>query len=517
MSVISMPSSSIGMSASKSEKIRKARLLRVICLISIGTQLVTMSLSLVLALAADTTPQLPYFTMAFIELGLTLISYRLARQGKYRQGAWFLIVPALFIISVSRLQSGTNLPIMVFYMLPIAIAIVLLELQETLIITTGCILFTLGTFLAQEVFHFYKPLTNANHDILSVFNVFVEVVILPVVIALLIIPARSQTRTLLAQNERLEAALREIENRQRGSEHTSQEVLALATELKVTATQQSAGSHQQVSAVSQINASLNELSATAINIADLSGQVNGAARRMAADSQQIEETTYRSVAQSDKGIATTENTVLISSDVAGLYQELVETMGELDNKNANMRHILDLLASIASETHLLALNASIEAAGAGEFGERFSVVAQEVKNLATRSAAANKEVVQIIREIEQTTRQAVVSAKSGFEKAGEMREAAGQSGKVIAEMRQVSEQSQQQAISISQLSQEVSRLTEVIRVATIQQRSASQQVLEALDGLTTVAHQGASGSSVVSTTAVKLEEMSYSLRLALAA
>jgi methyl-accepting chemotaxis protein len=187
-------------------------------------------------------------------------------------------------------------------------------------------------------------------------------------------------------------------------------------------------------------------------------------------------------------------------------------MNELNQKNTNMRRILDLLTTIAGETHLLALNAAIEAAGVGEHGQRFRVVAQEIKNLATRSGSASQEVVQIIKEIQETTRQAVASAESGYTKAEEMQVIANQSGEAIGEMRQISDQSSQQANTISQIAQEVRLLTETIKLATSQQRSASLQVLESLGGLTVVAQQGASGSIIVSASAEKLEKMSYNLR-----
>ena len=81
-------------------------------------------------------------------------------------------------------------------------------------------------------------------------------------------------------------------------------------------------------------------------------------------------------------------------DHSSLKTAPISILNEFSLKSAKMRTILDLLKSIAAETHLLSLNASIEAAGAGEQGVRFGVVAQEVKHLATRSSSASKEVVQ---------------------------------------------------------------------------------------------------------------------------
>src|SRR3569623_982112 len=123
-------------------------------------------------------------------------------------------------------------------------------------------------------------------------------------------------------------------------------------------------------------------------------------------------------------------------------------MKELSSRHVKMLRILDLLNSIAAETHLLSLNAAIEAVGAGEHGERFSVVAQEVKNLANRSSAASREVLAIVQEIEQVTTEVVEVAESGYTKAQEMAQEAEQTGVVIDGMRQISEEAQQQAASI---------------------------------------------------------------------
>ena len=205
-------------------------------------------------------------------------------------------------------------------------------------------------------------------------------------------------------------------------------MVSLATELRTTATQQPTGSQEQAAVVAQINTSVNELSLTAASITALTTQVNELVTEMASDSQEIEQSVNLSVAQNEKGRQTVNRTLAIGETAAGLYQELLNIMNELDTKSASMRRILDLLGSISAETHLLSLNAAIEAAGAGEFGERFRVVAQEVKNLAGRSTAANKEVMSIIEEVVTVTTKASVAAQNGYEKAQEMREAAEQSG-----------------------------------------------------------------------------------------
>jgi methyl-accepting chemotaxis protein len=502
-------------SIAESEKKRKSNLLQTLCIILLVPQVLSLLQSIAVPFISNKHFEITYYIiMSPVSIGISIYSYLLARKGNYHLGAWLQIMASIFIIAYSRVEIGTDLQAMVFFLLPISFAIVLLEPKETMTITGVCVLFLLGTYAAQDWLHLYTPSTIA---LPSYINFFVEIIIIPIIIVLLVIPTHSQQQALQKQNDRLEEALHELEARQHASEATSHQVLTLSTELKVTATQQSSSSHQQAALVNQVNTSLDELSAVASHIAEQAEYVNKAADTMALNSLQIEQTGKLAVEQSEKGLSATANTQKMSSEVAILYQQMVATMNELNQKSNNMRRILDLLSSIATETHLLALNASIEAAGVGEHGRRFKIVAQEIKNLAARSGNASQEVVQIIQEIAETTRQAVTSAESGYTKAAEMQDIAGEAGQVIAGMRQVSEQANEQTRVISQIAQEVHHLTETIKLATTQQRTANQQVLEALTGLTDVAQQSANGSLMVSNTAQKLERMSFNLQQALSA
>jgi methyl-accepting chemotaxis protein len=325
------------------------------------------------------------------------------------------------------------------------------------------------------------------------------------------------TRQIREQKERLQIALSEIQDRQQSSEKVSHKVLLLAAELKATAGEQAVESQEQVSTLTEITTSVNELSQTSGAIAEQAQQINQAISRIAVDSQRIAETTSRSARKSEEGIKSVERTQIASQEVAQLYQELLEMMHQLNEKNANMRHILDLLATITNETHLLSLNAAIEAAGAGEYGDRFRVVAQQVKNLATRSSQANKEVVSIIRDVENMTGQVVNSAEDGYSKAVEMQTVSVQAGNIIEGMRDVSLQAERQAQFINQSAHAVSELSEIIKIATNQQRTASQQVLSALNSLNDSAHQSAMSSNMLSNTATDLEEVSQNLSSSLAA
>ena len=330
-------------------------------------------------------------------------------------------------------------------------------------------------------------------------------------------------RTTVSQNQHLQVALQDVQSardaleaRSQSNHGVSRDVLSLAGELKNIAVAQTSGSQHQVEVVVQVNTSIEELALAANYISSLAEQINATAQVVTLDSYEIENTTSLSVNRSKEGMAAINQTVDVSSEVADLYQQLVDTLSELNAKSAIMQRVLVLLRSLSTETHLLSLNAAIEAAGAGEFGERFKVIAQQVKNLASRSTDASEEVVQIIQEVAQMIDSAAVSATSGGQKARNLALVANGAGEVIAGMREISEKAQNQASNITQVANEVKKLTEVIKTATTQQRLASEHVLEALTGLSSVAQQNANGSALVSSNANNLEEVSSKLTLALA-
>lgn len=507
----------VEVSFEQAERNRKVHLLQVLCLIIAGgigngvlVYLVLLvsfgSISLVIAL----------FTQV-VGIVCALISFRLARAGHYSSACWLLIWAVSASIISGYWVIGTDVLVVLAFFAPLSLAIVLMTTRQIILLTILVVAFNINWYVGQHYLGIIAPALTFNKDVQTALNLFVIMVVVPVVIALLVIPARSQMRTMQKQHRRLQLALTQSEARQHTGQVVSQQVISLAAQLNTNASQQASGSQEQASVVNQLNASVSELSATATNIESLAVQVGQSATSVATDISRIEKTISLAASHSIKGLASVQTTVAVSAEAAALYQQLLATMTELKSKNANMRVVLDLLGTIASETHLLSLNAAIEAAGAGQYGERFGVVAQEVKNLAARSALASREVVGIVEEVERATQMAVAAAQSGYLKTSEMAAVAHETGLIIGEVRSIAQESQVQVSSINEATQEVKQLTEIIQLATAQQRSASEQVLQALRNLQEVATQSAEGSSLVSLTAFNLEELSQDLNLALVA
>ncbi len=134
------------------------------------------------------------------------------------------------------------------------------------------------------------------------------------------------------------------------------------------------------------------------------------------------------------GEAIITNTVAVMGDIASLVNESAQLIASLGEKSQQIGEVLGLINDIADQTNLLALNAAIEAARAGEHGRGFAVVADEVKKLAERTADATKEVGLTIRTIQSETRTAVASMGEVVKKVEDGREKANRSGEALNEI-----------------------------------------------------------------------------------
>lgn len=504
------PSSHRSDQPEESEDSLKSSLLRLFCLITLG-----IGLAALIGLGANVLIAHEFLPASWLTIttatGIAFLNYGLAKADRYRLASSLLISILFIAVSVSYAQRGPGTPQLISFLLPIIVTVVLLDTRAVLIVMSLCISFNLLLHLFGDVTKWYVPSAPFDKSTLIIQDLFLTVAVIPGLVALIILPFRAQTRLLRTQNQRLVETLQALQARQQQSQTASQKVLELSGALRSNATQQASSSQEQVSTIAQINASMSQLSASAGQITDLAHNISSAMATMAASSQQIETTTQLSAQQSYQGSQAIALTILVSQQVAELYQKLTTTLENLNTKSADSRRILDLMASIAGETHLLALNASIEAAGTGEHGARFKMVAQEVKKLAQQAGQAGQEVVQVIEQIKAATYQAVKTVQEGYAKAKNLDQVVSEAGQVIEQMQQIAVEAKSQATQVNQFANQVTTLVEQIKLATLQQNSASHQVLKAVPGLSAVAVQNAQGSAYISSAAQNLEEMSHQL------
>lgn len=266
--------------------------------------------------------------------------------------------------------------------------------------------------------------------------------------------------------------------------HVTDKVASASVELSATAEEISKGTDTLTSRASQTAAAVEEMNATVGQVAQNSGKA-------------------ASLAQDTVKTAQDGGTV-VSSTISGMQQlsdavtNSATIISELGKSSDQIGEIVRTIEDIADQTNLLALNAAIEAARAGEQGRGFAVVADEVRKLAERTTKATKEIGDMIRQIQHDTRGAVDSMQQGTQKVTAGVDLVNKTGEALSQIVRMVSESADMIRQIAVASEEQS-------VATQQIASDIEQVAKVTKESSSGAHESAKASQDLSQLAVELQ------------
>ncbi len=183
---------------------------------------------------------------------------------------------------------------------------------------------------------------------------------------------------------------------------------------------------EQMAATSEeISASVEEVASTTNQFASTLGAMNEDSQRMSRTVQGIS----KRAAQGEEAV---QNITQQMDELRANTQRMAEEISGLGNLSDKIGHIVDVIGDIAEQTNLLALNAAIEAARAGEHGRGFAVVADEVRKLAEQSSQATTEITHLIHQIQAGITTAVTGMQEGSIQTGDAMTSVHESGSILS-------------------------------------------------------------------------------------
>lgn len=259
------------------------------------------------------------------------------------------------------------------------------------------------------------------------------------------------------------------------------------------------------SAANQISSSSEEMAAGAMEqtsqTSDVANSVDEMTRIILDNTKNASyaaETAKEAGEKAKRGGDVVTQTIAGIERIAVVVENSAKTIFTLGKNSDKIGEIIQVIDDIADQTNLLALNAAIEAARAGEQGRGFAVVADEVRKLAERTTKATKEIALMIKEIQKDTSNAVSSIKKGTEEVDKGKQLANEAGMVLNEIINVAEKVREAAYQVAAASEE--------------QANSSEQISRNIEGINNVTREASAGINQIARAAEDLSRLTVGLQ-----
>ncbi len=237
-----------------------------------------------------------------------------------------------------------------------------------------------------------------------------------------------------------------------------------------------------------------EIRQTGESVLKMASDIN----EVSAGAKQSADVARQSLTAAEKGMAAVQNSISGMNEIRDQIQETSKRIKRLGESSQEIGEIVELISDITEQTNVLALNAAIQAASAGEAGRGFTVVAEEVQRLAERSAEATKQIGAIVKTIQTDTQDAVSAME--------------QSTQGVVEGAKLSDAAGQALSEIGQVSRQLSGLIDNISTTTSAQAQSAGAVAQNIQGILKINEQTATGTRQTAESVRQLAALAQELK-----
>ncbi len=302
------------------------------------------------------------------------------------------------------------------------------------------------------------------------------------------------------------------------AEESSSSILELSASIEEVAENMetlSASVEETTSSVTEMAASIKQVANHINELFKLSDNTASAVNQMDAAVKQVEKNTLdtarlseEAMRDAEEGVVSVEKTIEGINKIYEISVESAKVISSLGDKAQEIGNILNVIDDVAEETNLLALNAAIIAAQAGEHGRGFAVVADEIKDLAERTAASTKEIAQLIRTVQEESQRSVKMVNLGM--------------KTVEEGVRLAQRAGETLKKIYQSSQTTRMMSNEIAKATSEQVKGNRIITESIEKMVTMIEEiskatgeQAQGSEQIMRAAQKMRDISIQVKNAI--
>ncbi|MCL1051207.1 methyl-accepting chemotaxis protein [Shewanella abyssi] len=277
----------------------------------------------------------------------------------------------------------------------------------------------------------------------------------------------------------------------------SQNLTRMITTLSHATTELSSAAEQTSSASVQASASLQEQQASIESVSSAMYEMSETIASVSENARSVADLSKNATATSQLATNSMANTINELHELVEEVGTATEVIAEIESKSQGIGSILDVIRGISEQTNLLALNAAIEAARAGEQGRGFAVVADEVRQLAQKTQLSTRDIEEMIAQLQLDAQNAVTVMKQSRDHTQKTINAAGGSKESIQ-------------LAMEEM-QSISANAEQIATATVQQSLAAQEISQSITAINDTAAQNAAGSEQVAAASEHIDKLSQQL------